>query len=493
MKFRLIRTVLQTRWAGFAGLHRCLRTVFTWSSSRFRSTSRGLRFPTPGHIALWVYSSRAAPETFFDPALTYGEIVRFSSTLEPPPHFAIPGVADYRNFFWQQGLLHQARLKSPLQLYRSGHWEGNPVLDLIYGYADRFESFCRKNFNESHLKLILSLFLGRKKVLDPAEKDRIRELGIYHLFVISGFHVSLLLLVMHFLLRSWGLGGRLLTLIAMWSYVMLVGSSPPVLRAGLMATIFYLLTFFGLFRQFLNTLGIAAILILALSPISLHSPSFQFSFLCLLAIGIFVLPSASLTGKACRGFGDFFTGRVITGHNREDQVRRRVRFFLEEKFQFYPRRVARCGLSRSRKIIMLFLGNRFLRLVSSMVDASPNPLLFQYLGLDAMFVQPHFHSCFHDLPTSVPGTFPNLLAAPWRDFRERASPLLKLLRRYDSLTAAAGLGDLSTSAASVRTCCLFSAVSGIVLLALATSWSQHPALSLSNSYPAPYRPTTPIG
>ena len=274
---------------------------------------------------------------------------------------------------------------------------------------------------------------------------------------------------------------------------MLVGCSPPVLRAGLMATIFYLLTFFGLFRQFLNTLGIAAMLILALSPISLYSPSFQFSFLCLLAIGIFVLPSFSLTGNACRSFGDFFTGRVIAGHDREDQVRRRVRFFLEEKFQFYPPQGRALGLDRSGEIIMFFLGNRFLRLVYSMVDASPDSLLFQYLGLDAVFVQPHFHSCFHNLPTSMPGTFPNLLAAPWRDFCERASPLLELLRRYDSLTAAAGLGDLSPSAASCGTCRLFSAFSGIVLLSLATSGSEHSALGLFDSHPASHRPATPVG
>ncbi len=41
-----------------------------------------------------------------------------SAALEEPPYYAIPGVEDYRDYFWQQGMLHRARLKSPLQLHR---------------------------------------------------------------------------------------------------------------------------------------------------------------------------------------------------------------------------------------------------------------------------------------------------------------------------------------------------------------------------------------
>ena len=282
--------------------------------------------------------------------------MRFSSALQEPPYYAIPGVEDYRDYFWQQGMLYQARLKSPLQLHRSEHSVGYPLLGALYAYTERFENFCRSKFSEIQLKLILSLFLGRKKILEEPDKNRIRELGIYHLFVVSGFHISLLLLVLHFPLRFLGLGGRLLSLLGMWSYVILVGCGPPVLRAGLMATIFYLLAFFGLFRQFLNTLGIAALLILALSPISLYSPSFQFSFLCLSAIGLFLLPSALFIRNACRGFEDFFRGPVVAGRDREAAVRRRVRFFLEEKLQFWPRRITGWTLGRAGKSLCYFWG-----------------------------------------------------------------------------------------------------------------------------------------
>ncbi len=233
---------------------------------------------------------------------------------------------------------------------------GNPLLGALYIYTGRFEHFCRKNVSEVQLKLILSLFLGRKKILEEHDKNRIRELGIYHLFVVSGFHISLLLLVLHFPLRFLGLGGRLLALLGMWSYVILVGCEPPVLRAGLMATIFYLLAFFGLFRQFLNTLGITALLILALSPISLYSPGFQFSFLCLAAIGLFLLPSAPFVRNACQGFEDFFREPVVAGREPEAAVRRRVRFFLEEKLQFWPLRITGWTLGGAGKFLCYFWG-----------------------------------------------------------------------------------------------------------------------------------------
>ena len=298
-----------------------------------------VKFSYPARLAVFIYGSQSRAENFFHPPLAYGEVVRFESYLEEPSFYAIPGVPDYRDSFWRQGFLHQARLKSPLQVSR--HIEstrGYRFLDPIFAFAESFESFCRKQFKSDHLKLILALFLGQKKALEESQKNRIRHLGIFHLFVVSGFHISGVALLFHLLFRWLGVPGRLLTLAAVWSYVILVGYQPPVLRAGLMTTVSYLLLSFGLSHRLLNGLGIAALVILISSPISLYTPSFQFSFLCLTAIGLFVLPCSATLQNLGRGISECFTKRVTVKRDPNSRLRRRVRFFLEEKLQFRPYR-----------------------------------------------------------------------------------------------------------------------------------------------------------
>ena len=321
------------------------------------SLQRGpLKISYPARLAVYIYTSRSRIEAPFHPPLGYGEVVRFESFLEEPSYYAIPGVADSRDSFWRRGLLHQVRLKSAVQVSRCAEpFQGCLLFVPIFTYADAFEIFCYKTFNSDNLKLILALFLGRKNVLDESDKNRIGHLGIFHLFVVSGFHVSALAVIFHLLLRCWGIPGRLLTVAAVWAYVILVGCQPPVLRAVLMTTVFYLLLSFGLSRQFLNGLGIAALVILIISPISLFSPSFQFSFLCLSAIGVFVLPWSTSIQNLRRGMTECFTGRVAVNRDSDSRFRRRVRFFLEEKLQFWPRWSVRFALPLTGRLSGYFL------------------------------------------------------------------------------------------------------------------------------------------
>lgn len=307
----------------------------------------------PYRIGLYIYSSRVTPEQFFDPSLAYGEVVRVESQLEDPPYYAVPGVSDYRDYFWQQGILHLMRLKSPLQLEREGRWYGNPLVRGIFRHAYKFEIYCRKVFSKQSLKLILSVFFGRKKVLEDFDKNLIKTLGILHIFVVSGFHITVVVFALHLFFRHLGLWGASLTLAGVWSYVLLVGFSPPVARAGLMTTVFYLLICFGLSREFLNGLGVSALFILAFSPDSVFSPSFQFSFVCLCAIGLLVLPCSSGMNQVALGLQDVFTDRVVIGPSAA--LRRKVRFSLEEKLQFQPRAAARSLTVLAGKFSSYFL------------------------------------------------------------------------------------------------------------------------------------------
>ena len=291
----------------------------------------------PGRLAVYISSSHPHPETYFDPPLGYGEILSLNCFLEDPAYYEIPGVADFRQVLWTQGILHRIRLKSPLQVERIGHHPMGRFLSPLFGYVQKFHTFAQNHLATDALKLVRSVFLGQKRVLEMSDQALLKQLGIFHLFVVSGFHVSIIVLFLHWQFHRWGLLGRILTLAGLWTYVILVGAGLPTLRAGIMMTLFYLLLGFGLSRQFLNALGLSALILLAVSPNVLFSAGFQFSYLCLCAIGLLVLPYETRMQSLYRGFQDAFTEKVSVDRTARAKLQRRVRFLLEEKLHFWPR------------------------------------------------------------------------------------------------------------------------------------------------------------
>ena len=288
----------------------------------------------PGRIAVYVRKSNSGSIA----SLRYADVIRFDSFLEPPPFYETPGVLDYREYLWQQGMVQVARLKSPLQVHLQGLYRPRNWLRPVFDYTADFEDYCRGHMSPKQVQFLLSLFLGRSKALQEIDTDALKRLGILHIFVVSGSHVSLVLLYLHFLFRWFGASGRIAALAGVWSYILIVGCAPPVLRSGIMATVLYLLLSSGLGRQFLNGLGFSALLLLAWFPPSLNSSSFQLSYLSLCAIGLLVLPLQRPVRLICGGVAAAFSADVSIGRTGELRSRRWVRYVLEERLNFLPRR-----------------------------------------------------------------------------------------------------------------------------------------------------------
>jgi len=287
----------------------------------------------PGRIALYIRKSRSADIT----SLRYGDLVRFDSFLESPPFYETPGVIDYREYLWQQGIVHVARLKSPLQIHLQGRYRPRDWLRPIFEYTAHFEDYCRAQMSPRQVQFLQSLFLGRSKALQEIDTEALKRLGILHIFVVSGSHVSLVLLYLHFFFRWLGATGRLAALGGVWSYILIVGCAPPVLRSGIMATLLYLLLSSGLGRQFLNGLGVSALLLLAWFPPGLNSSSFQLSYLSLCAIGLFVLPLQRPLRVTAGGVAAAFSPAVSIVRTSEFRAHRWIRYLLEERLNFLPR------------------------------------------------------------------------------------------------------------------------------------------------------------
>ncbi len=140
-------------------------------------------------------------------------------------------------------------------------------------------------------RLARALVLGDRAALERGEKAAFREAGLAHLLALSGLHVGIL--VAFFLLLLFPLG-RLRYLVALLftlGYLALVGPSPSLVRATLMAGVLLFFLYVGKGRiAAAPALAAALFLQLVLTPYAVHDLGFRLSYLAVLGLLVFLPP-----------------------------------------------------------------------------------------------------------------------------------------------------------------------------------------------------------
>lgn len=166
-------------------------------------------------------------------------------------------------------------------------WKENPTFkDKVY----YFRNYITEEILKSHLAgkaNIIALITGQSQYIETEKMTLLRQLGISHLFAISGTHIAILVLLVL------TIGKRLPVPVALskWAllfilplFLIFTGQSPSAERAVIMAILVVISSFWKEMTA-LNILLVAYILISSFSP-SLHlHVGFQFSFvICFLLI-----------------------------------------------------------------------------------------------------------------------------------------------------------------------------------------------------------------
>jgi ComEC/Rec2-related protein len=138
-----------------------------------------------------------------------------------------------------------------------------------------------------------AMLLGDRSFVDSSVVLAFQKTAAYHVRVVAGLHVGALVIFMWWLgkrLRFSPLAISVMTLVALTAYVGLVQDRPPILRAALMAALY--LCARPLLRrvELLNTIALAALILLLWKPSSLGDSSFQLSFLAATVIAGLALP-----------------------------------------------------------------------------------------------------------------------------------------------------------------------------------------------------------
>ena len=152
----------------------------------------------------------------------------------------------------------------------------------------------RAYFGGRDLAVLSALSLGDKTMLNNDVRAVFSETGTSHILALSGLHLGIIFSFFNLLLfnrfrrhRRTHLCLVLLGMVLLWFYVLLAGFPISLLRAAIMYTMFQVAAFFKRMGFSLNSLSVAACLLLLCDPRSLFDVGFQLSFLSVAGILLF--------------------------------------------------------------------------------------------------------------------------------------------------------------------------------------------------------------
>jgi len=228
------------------------------------------------------------------PPLADGQRIRAEIRLSRASGFRNPGGFDYAEHLEGEGIhvVGTARADRVTVLDDPGRpWHG-----LVKRQA---REAIERVLPPASAALLAGLLIGERTAL-PSEIDTgFRRAGVYHLLAVSGFNVALVAGTTFALLTLVRFPRRVAAAAAMIvvaGFAAVVGPQPSVLRAAIMATLVLGALLVERDTSVLNSLALAALVILALRPGDLHDPGFQLSFAATAGIVVAPLPRGLIAG-----------------------------------------------------------------------------------------------------------------------------------------------------------------------------------------------------
>ena len=225
--------------------------------------------------------------------LRYGARIRVMTALERADSFRNPGVSSFTEYLDRKGYDATGVVKSPLLVERLENVRVFLPLRWLYGWRRKLQTEIDSRFSRDAAGVLDAALLGNRYNLSRATSERFREGGTFHVLVISGLHITFLGGLVFLIARRFTRNAVLQFLLSatvLWAYSVAVGAESSVVRAALMFTIILFAPLVSRRATSLNALGGTALVLLAWRPNDLFDPSFQLTFVSVLAIVVFAWP-----------------------------------------------------------------------------------------------------------------------------------------------------------------------------------------------------------
>lgn len=242
----------------------------------------------PAHGEIVVTAPERVNTNFFA-----GQTVELAGVLAQPDTPLAPGMFNYRQ--------HLARLGIYYVLKTSGadDWRLGEKFLIEPPFSVRFIAWAERTLTrgldaqEESTRLLLAMTLGQKTALTDEVSEPFMRSGTMHVFAISGLHIALIALILQAVLQALRLPRAVCGLVVLpliWFYTAATGWQPSAIRSTIMMSV--ILGGWALNRpsDLLNSLAVAALIILVWEPQQLFQASFQLSFFVVWSIALFSPP-----------------------------------------------------------------------------------------------------------------------------------------------------------------------------------------------------------
>ncbi len=280
-----------------------------------------------------------------EPALGCGDVIEVPLRLRVPDTYRDPGAWSYSDYLLGQGVgalasAHTQRLRVvrharggwSCRLAAAQSWASKRMQSLGAATTTRLPQWMRLDSEDT--AMLSAMLVGDRTQLTTHLRAGFERTGTFHLFVVSGLHIVLVVGGLLWLLRKARMREGAAVTIALslgLLLALLTGFGAPVQRALGMTAAYLLARLFGRDTGPLNALGIAAVIILAIDPRALFDASFQMTTLVIVAAAGLARPVESRSfhphARALRDPQIIALDANI--HPRLSQLRVRLRMFGE--------------------------------------------------------------------------------------------------------------------------------------------------------------------
>ncbi len=235
-----------------------------------------------------------------------GQRVRLRAVLRPPPEPAAPGAYDFARRAYFQGLGGVGFAYGKVRAVADVPGDPDPARATTIPFVSRtWWTRLRLVTSERILAALpgepgaiaAALMTGARGAIPEATLTAMRDSGLAHLLAISGLHVGLVAgllffgvrallalvpaLALRYPIKKWAAAAAAL---GAFAYLALTGASVPTQRAFLMVGLVLLGVLLDRSALSFRLIAWAAVVVLAVAPESLLSPSFQMSFAAVAAL-----------------------------------------------------------------------------------------------------------------------------------------------------------------------------------------------------------------